>query len=119
MDDGGRVKSVNKEALVQLFKTLRDNIRVVMLNACHSSIQAEAIASVIDCTIGMNKAVGDSAAIVFAASFYRAVGFGRSVQEAFDIGRTALLLEGIPEENTPELMLRKDVNASEITLVQL
>lgn len=118
VDDNGRAKPVSKEALVQLFKTLRDNIRIVLLNACYSSRQAEAIASTIDCTIGMNKEIGDAAAIVFAASFYRAVGFGRSVQEAFAIGKTALLLEGIPEENTPELLLRQDANASGIILVQ-
>ena len=69
VDDSGKAKAVSKEALVQLFKTLRDNIRVVLLNACYSSSQAEAIASTIDCTIGMNKEIGDTAAIVFAASF--------------------------------------------------
>ena len=45
--------------------------------------------------------IGDDAAITFAASFYRAIGFGRTIQEAFDQGRTALMLEGIPEERTP------------------
>jgi len=116
-DQNGRAKPVTKAALVALFKALQDNIRVVVLNACFSRPQAEAIVDVIDCAVGMNKALGDDAAIVFAASFYRALGFGRSVLAAFEQGRAALLLEGIPEENTPELLVRKDVDAGQIFLV--
>ena len=77
-----------------------------MLNACYSRPQAEALAQTIDCTVGMNRPIGDEAAIVFAASFYRAIGFGRSVKEAFELGKAALLLEGIPEDQTPELLTR-------------
>jgi hypothetical protein len=117
LDRAGQPKPVPKEALVSLFRTLRDNIRLVVLNACFSKPQAEAISELIDCTIGMNKQIGDEAAIAFAASFYRAIGFGRSVQDAFDQAKTALLLEGIPEEKTPELLARSGVNASEVFLV--
>ena len=99
-----------------LFTALKDNIRLVMLNACYSRPQAEAVVEFIDCAVGMKKAIGDQAAIVFAASFYRALGFGRSVKEAFDQGRTALLLEGIPKANTPELLLKKGVDASSVFL---
>ena len=49
---------------------------------CFSAPQAEAITQLIDCAIGMNEAIGDQAAITFAAAFYRAVGFGRSVKTA-------------------------------------
>jgi hypothetical protein len=116
-DEGGRIKPVSREALVHLFRTLKDNLRVVLLNACWTRPQAEAIAEVVDCTIGMNRPIGDAAAIVFAASFYRALGFGRSVWEAFELGKAALLLEGIPEAGTPELLTRKGVDATELVLV--
>jgi hypothetical protein len=65
----------------------------------------------------MNDAIGDEAAIIFAASFYRALGFGRSVQEAFDQGKVALLLEGILEEHTPELLVKAGIDPSQIVLV--
>jgi len=117
-DDSRQAKPVSKQALRALFTTLKDNVRVVVLNACYSRPQAEAITEVIDCAIGMNRAIGDRAAITFAASFYRAIGFGRSVQGAFDQGRTALLLAGIPEENTPELLMRSGVAASSIYLIE-
>lgn len=118
LDDRGSPKTVNTKALKALFKTLKDNIQVVLLNACYSRLQAEAITEIIDCAIGMNIEVGDQAAITFAASFYRAVGFGRSVKEAFEQGLTALELEDIPEENTPELLLREGVDAARIFLIK-
>ena len=118
VDDQGNEKPVTKEALVHLFRTLKDNIRLVLLNACSTRPQAEAIAETIDCTIGMRKPIGDEAAIVFAASFYRTLGFGRSVKEAFEVGKAALLLEGIPEAKTPELLTRAGVDASAMIFVQ-
>jgi hypothetical protein len=117
LDDQGNPKPVSQEALVHLFRTLKDNVRVIVLNACYSRPQAEALAQTIDCTVGMNRAIGDKAAIVFAASFYRAVGFGRSVKEAFELGKAALLLEGIPEDQTPELLTRPGVEAAELRLI--
>ena len=108
---------MSKPALVGLFQVLKDNVRVVVLNACYSKPQAEAIAQVIDCAIGMNTAIGDEAAIVFAAAFYQALAFGRSVQTAFDVGKNALMLEAIPEEKTPELFVRDGLDASNISLI--
>ena len=52
VDEDGRPKPVSNEALVQLFLSLKDNIRVVVLNACSTKPQAQAIASVVDCVIG-------------------------------------------------------------------
>jgi len=117
VDNSGVSRSVTKQAITTLFKTLKDNIRVVFLNACYSKSQSEAITEVIDCAIGMNTAIGDQAAIIFAASFYRAIGFGRSVQQAFEQGKTALLLEGYEEDKIPELIVRKGVDASRITFI--
>ncbi|TXL81991.1 CHAT domain-containing protein [Vineibacter terrae] len=110
-------KPVSKAALKQLLRTMKDNIRVVVLNACFSRPQAEAITEVVDCAIGMKRAIGDNAAITFSASFYRAIGFGRSVQEAFDQGIAALMLEDIPEDTTPELLVKDGVDANAIYLV--
>jgi CHAT domain-containing protein len=118
VDKDRQAKPVGKVALKHLFSTLRDNIRVVVLNACFSHPQAEAITEVIDCAIGMKRAIGDEAAITFAASFYRAIGFGRTIQQAFDQGKTALMLEGIPEQDTPELLVRAGVDPNAIFLVK-
>ena len=118
LDDSGNPKAVRKEALVKLFRTFRDNIRVVVLNACFSRPQAEAITGEIDCAIGMTRAISDDAAITFAGSFYRAIGFGRSVKNAFDQGNSAVaMMVGITEEQTPELMAKLNVAAESIVLI--
>jgi hypothetical protein len=116
-DNNGVSKPVSSRAIMALFTTLKDNVRAVVLNACYSKEQAETITQVIDCVVGMSDSIGDKAAITFAASFYRAIGFGRSIQEAFDQGIAALLLEGIPEEYTPELLVSTGIDPSQVILV--
>lgn len=118
VDRAGAPKPISIEAIRSLFETMKDNIKIVILNACYSRTQAESIVNVIDCAIGMNTKIGDLAAITFAAAFYRAIGFGRSVQEAFNQGRTALLLEGISEENTPELLIKSGIDPAKVRLIE-
>lgn len=115
-DKDGNPKPVKPEAIQSLFTILKDNIRIVFFNACYTEKQARAINEVIDCVIGMNTYISDQAATVFAASFYNALGFGRSVKEAFELGKTALMMEGIPEENTPKLLIKIEIDLSEIFL---
>jgi CHAT domain-containing protein len=119
VDDSHRAIPVSSAALKQLFTTLKDNIRVVLLNACYSQDQAEAIVEVIDCAIGMKQEIGDEASIAFAASFYRAVGYGHSVNDAFEQGKVALMLQGIPEETTPTLLVREGIDADALFLVDI
>lgn len=113
----GQVRLVTTRALETLFATLKDNIQLVFLNSCYSWDQAQALVKNINCVVGMKDSIDDEAAIVFASSFYRAIGFGRSIQEAFDQGKTALLLEGIPEEDIPELLVKDGVDPKQIVLV--
>jgi hypothetical protein len=87
------------------------------LNACYSELQAEAIVAEIDCAIGMRSAVGDPAAIVFAASLYRALAFGKSVGEAYAQGRAALLLDGMPENIVPILLARDGVDPYRLNIL--
>ena len=49
----GTPKTVPPEALAGMFRVLKDNVRVVVLNACYSGAQAKAIVKEIDCAIGM------------------------------------------------------------------
>jgi len=118
VDNKGVPKQVSTVAIRALFETLKDNIRVVFLNACYSRTQAEAITNEIDCAIGMKTDIGDQAAITFAASFYRAIGFGRSVQEAFEQGRVALLLEGISDDDVPELICKSGVDPNKVLVLE-
>lgn len=110
---------VSRKALLHLFRPLKDSIRVILLNACSTRPQTEAIAQTIECTVVMNRPAGDPTAIVFAASFYRAIGSGRTVKEALDLAKAALLLEGIPKDKMPEIHVRRGVDTSKIVLLPL
>jgi hypothetical protein len=104
-------------ALAELFQVFRGGIRLVVLNACFSLPQAEAIAKVVGCSIGTSSAISDAAAITFGARFYAAIAFGHSVQTAFDQARAALALSHPAERDCPRLVTRRGVDARRIVLV--
>lgn len=116
--DDGSTKLVSQEAIAATMSTLNDNIRVVILNACFSHAQAEAVTQYVDSAIGMKDSIRDDAARVFAAQFYAAIGFGLSIKQAFDQGVAALLLEGIPQDDVPVLFTHEGVEPEDIVLVR-
>jgi len=118
LGEQGQEHPISEEALEALFSTLKDNIQVVVLNACYSERQARAITNVINCAIGMRRDIRDKPAIVFSSAFYRAIGFGRSIQEAFDQGKVALQMENMPGHTIPQLLLKEKVNPKRIYLIQ-
>jgi hypothetical protein len=109
-DERGRTQLVTSTALAQLFSILKDNVRCVLLNACYTEVQARGIAASIDCVVGMSRAILDDAAINFAAGFYLGLGYGRSVQTAFDLGcnRIGLAGEGTVRRNLLLLSTKTD-----------
>jgi hypothetical protein len=115
-DNIGGSHKVPEQALSQLFAVLKDNIRCVVLNACYSAQQAQAIAQHIDCVVGMSKAIGDEAAISFAVAFYQALGYGKDVKTAFDLGCLQINLENLKEQDTPKLLALK-TNPQEVVFV--
>lgn len=118
-DEAGNTKKVSKAALVEMFKITSSGIKLVVFNTCLSSDQAFGINQHIPATIGMNDSIGDDAARVFSAQLYSAIGFGKSVSNAFGQAKAALILEEIPEERTPELHLATDSIGDELVLVRL
>ena len=109
---------VSSAALAQLFAVLKDNIRLVVLNACYSEEQARAIVEKIDFVVGMTDSIGDDEAGAFAAAFYRGLAYGKSVQTAFDLGLNELQLKGLmDDEAAPVLLIREGVDASAVTLL--
>lgn len=114
----GQTKLVTKEAMTQTIMTLSDKVKLMFFNACFSSAQAKSIVEHVDVAIGMNTSIGDEAALIFASQFYSSIGFGRNIKIAFDQAKAALMLEGIPEETTPELFVRGSLNAEDIILVK-
>lgn len=87
---GGHI--VTTAALANLFSHFKDQLKCVVLNACYSEAQAEAINQHIDYVIGMNHAIGDAAAIDFSIGFYDALWAGRPIDFAFSLGCSSIQL---------------------------
>lgn len=113
----GTKRFVPKETITTAISTASDTVRLVVFNACFSEAQAQSITRNIDSAIGMSTSIGDTAARVFAAQLYSSIGFGRSLQASFNQAIAALLLEGIPEQDTPKLYAKPDIDLNELILV--
>lgn len=91
--NNGGEQWVRAEALSDLFRLFSSNVGCVLLNACYSEEQANAIVNHIDYVIGMNQEIRDDAAIAFSKGFYRALGYDCPIEEAYEFGRNAIQLE--------------------------
>ena len=103
-DDGnGNTHHIASESLARLFALCSDHVKCDVLNACYGETQAEAIVQHIDYVIGMSADIGDEASVQFSVGFYDALGAGRNFETAFEFGKIAIDLRGIPEVQTPIL----------------
>lgn len=116
--NSGTAKIVSKEAIVQTMMASSEDIRLVFFNTCYSRNQAEAVVEYVECAIGMNTSIGDEAALTFSSQFYSAIGFGLSVEKAFEQAKALLMLEGILEQDTPELFINVGLEAKDIVIVK-
>lgn len=104
-DDTGMTAFVEADTLASQFKLFaKKGVECVVLNACYSEIQAEAIHEHINYVIGMNKAIGDKPAINFAVAFYDALAAGEDVEFAFELGCSQMI--GLKEHQTPVLKVK-------------
>ncbi len=114
-DDTGNALPVSVGALADLFAIAGGSVRCVVFNACYSQTQAEAVAEHVESVVGTSRAIGDTAAIAFAAGFYRALGYGRSVATAFDLGCNEIDLTSLDGSDIPQLLTRTGIDATTIT----
>lgn len=117
-DDSGKTKLISLRSIVEMFKAVASGIKLVVFNTCFSANQANEIVAHISSAIGMNTSIGDNAARVFSAQLYSAISFGKSMRESFDQAKVALMLENIPEDQTPQLFMNDSINDSEMVLVR-
>lgn len=102
----GEIQPVKPDALASLFKLVAEQVNCVVLNACYSETQAQAIAKHIPFVIGMNQDIDDQAAITFAVGFYKALGAGHSFEKAYKFAQVEMQLEGILEHLKPVLYVK-------------
>ena len=78
----GRIQRIEPSELAALFEQFADVVKCIMLDACYSKDQAQAIAQHVDYVIGMDQTIEDKTAIAFAAGFYQALSTNRNDYDA-------------------------------------
>ena len=102
-DENGNAVLIDSTALSGLFELFKSHVECVVLNACYSQFQAEAINKYIGYVIGMSTGIQDKAAVEFAVGFYDALVAGKSFEDAFQFGCNSIQLYNIPQYLTPIL----------------
>ena len=92
-NNAGEQQLVSTEALADLFKLFKHKVECVILNACYSQAQAEAISQHINYVIGMQQSIRDDVAIVFTVGLYEALSSGETIESAYEFGRNRIQLE--------------------------
>ncbi|MFN2578068.1 MAG: CHAT domain-containing protein [Pyrinomonadaceae bacterium] len=105
----GRGKEIDRAGLANLFSLYSHHVRLVFLNACFTREQAITLSEVIDYSIGTGKGIGDKGGVAFAAAFYRALSFGKSVQEAFRSAKVELGITKTRRTSGIELFVRDGI----------
>lgn len=114
-DDLGIAHVISSDALADLFKLCQEHVQCVVLNGCYSESVAQAIGQHIPYVVGMSDTIGDDAAIKFSIGFYDALAHGRTFEDAFELGRNAIDLAGIPEALVPVLKKKPGAHSQRLS----
>lgn len=106
--ESGQIKQVGAEALGRLFAVFDDSVQCVLLNACYSEAQAQSIVKHIPYVIGMQRSIGDEAAIAFSATFYQGLGSGLSIVDAYELAVAGMGLEDDRQADIPVLLKKNE-----------
>lgn len=99
----GRAHVMSTAAFAEAFGAAGTSVKVVVLNACYSEVQAQALIEHVDYVVGMRGSIHDDAAKDFAVGFYCGLGASESVAGAVKYGRAAMHMEGMPDGDLPQL----------------
>lgn len=112
LDEDDAATLIPPQVLAATFSTFKDTVRLVVLGACYSGPQAQAIAEHIDCTIGVQRELGEDTAATFSEAFYMGLGHGRSIAEAFRIGVNEIKLRKPAGSHEPMLITRPGLDTA-------
>jgi hypothetical protein len=102
------IKFVPTQPLANLLQLCDEHLECVVLNACYSDVQGDAISANIPFTIGMRDQVADNVAIKFSQGFYDAIRAGKGYESAFKWGKVAIEFDLADDEAAKILVLRKN-----------
>lgn len=102
-------QKIDQQGLAEVFALYKKHVRLVVLNACFTKEQARSLSEVVNYAIGAREGIGDKVGVTFAGAFYRALGFGKTVREAFRSANAELALTKTRRSRGIELFVRNGV----------
>ncbi|WP_300599055.1 CHAT domain-containing protein [uncultured Nocardioides sp.] len=114
---------VDFSLLARLLGATDEPPRLVVLNACESIEGADDLLQTVPLVIGMSDTIDDTAAIVFARSFYAALASAQSVATAVEQAKVQMLAasmldpDQVDDSSLPTLRARDDVDPATLVLV--
>ena len=109
--------------LARLLGATDEPPRLVVLNACESLEGADDLLRTVPVVIGMSDTIDDTAAVVFARSFYAALASAQSVAAAVEQAKVQMTAasvfdpDQIDHSHLPTLRTREDVDPATLILV--
>ena len=116
-------QDINFALLARLLGATDEPPRLVVLNACESLDGADDLLQTVPAVIGMSDAIDDTAAVVFARSFYSALASAQSVAAAVEQAKVQMLAasmfdpDQVDHSHLPTLRTRDDVDPATLVLV--
>ncbi len=115
-DPDGNDQFVSAEAIAKTFGAAGSSVKLVVLNACYSESQANALLAYVDCVLGMSGSIHKDTARTFAIGFYGGLGEREPVAVAYEQGCAAISLQGLPGADRPQLKVRAGIDATRLVL---
>lgn len=92
-------------------------MKVVVLSACYSKVQAAALVEHVEVAVGTIGSIRDDAVVGFAIGLYGGLGDGEPVETAFRQGCAAIGLYGLAQSERPQIELHHGVDAAKLSLI--
>jgi len=113
-NEAGEAEALPRRAFEQLFRTLKGKIRLVVLNACYSEVQAKEISELIDCVIGVSETIPDKTALQYSAQLYDALADGASVKKAHELALILAFAGRLTSTESPRLIHRPEITPDQV-----
>lgn len=115
-DEQGKTHPLDNDHLAKLLDVAASDVRLIVFNSCDSAAQADLAVSHVDLAIGMDTAIDDEDAKVFAGQLYSSIGYGLSVGEAFRQAKLQVELVG-GDGDAPTLRCAEGIDPELVVLV--
>ena len=116
--ENGPAQLVSTAALAETFGATGDSVKLLVLDADHSELHADALLPHVGCVVGVSGRIGDEAACSFASGFYGGLGDSQSVEAAYRQGLAATSLKGSSARDRIRLRSRARVDVRQLVLAE-